>query len=261
MKKYILLISLSVVILIISSCSSNITFTNDDTITETKESSTMTQSTVPTNETSNIDNELHPQPPDDITWLSPAKVYIDNFHENGRAEWILTVHNGNQTAVEKKICITEPNETIVNIDLKYIIYGDKSSIKLESDNPNDNLEVTGIVGDDSITVKGFVSDQSRIIIIEYPYYSKYNISYRLPDHPLEGYVSAPKKVQDWVIITDSTPVLAPLETREILIAVEMPAGEVIKAKNWEFWISVMDVTTLGIVTTEICSRWLVTMRD
>jgi hypothetical protein len=214
-----------------------------------------------TGENSNNTNlEIHQQPPDDMTWLSPAKVYITDFRPDNRAEWILTVHNGNKTIREERYVTTEPNETEVTISLNHIIYDDIDDIRLESDNNADNLEVTGIAGDDSITISGFIPAASRIIVIEYPYYSKYNISYRLPDQPLEGYVNAPEQAQDWVIITDSTPLLAPDETREILVAVEMPADAVIEEKNWEFWISVMDVTTSGIVTTELCSRWLVTMR-
>lgn len=208
----------------------------------------------------NTDTEIHQQPPDDMTWLSPTKVYITNFQPDNRAEWMLTVHNGYKTAVEEKFVTTEPKETEVNIKLKYIVYGDKDDIRLESDNNADNLEVIEIVGNDSITIRGFSPAASRIMVIEYPYYSKYYISYRLPDQPIEGYVNAPEQVQDWVIITDSTPLLAPDEIREILIAVEMPADAVIEEKNWEFWISVIDVTTTGTVTTELCSRWLVTMR-
>jgi hypothetical protein len=209
----------------------------------------------------NTDTEIHQQPPDYITWLSPTKVYITDFQPDSRAEWILTVHNGNRTAREEKIVVTEPNETEVNIKLKYIIYGDKDDIRLESDNNSDTLEVIEIAGDDSISIKGFIPAASRTMTIEYPYCSEYNISYRLPDQPLEGYVNAPEQAQDWVIITDSTPLLGSDETREILIAVEMPADAVIDEKNWEFWISVMDVTTSGTVATELCSRWLITMKD
>ena len=86
------------------------------------------------------------------------------------------------------------------------------------------------------------------------------IAYRYPDHVGEGYVKPTTEAQDWVIIADSTPVLAPKETREILIALEMPKDAISPGKLWEFWISVKDQTQTGMITTELCSRWCVSMR-
>jgi hypothetical protein len=87
------------------------------------------------------------------------------------------------------------------------------------------------------------------------------VAYRYPDNVGEGYVKPAKEVQDWVIIADPTPVLAPYETREILIVLEMPEDAAVFTPKWEFWISVIDTTQTGMVKTELCSRWLVAMRS
>lgn len=128
------------------------------------------------------------QPPENVTWISPGKVMIGNFHAGGRAEYPLTIHNGQDVSVE------------------YLVY------------------------------------------------------YRTPDHVGEGYVKAPSTVQDWVIIADPTPVLAPYETKDIMVVLEMPSDAKDPAPNWEFWVGVKDNSQAGMVQTELCVRWLVQMR-
>jgi hypothetical protein len=90
------------------------------------------------------------------------------------------------------------------------------------------------------------------------------IAYRYPDHVEEGYIKPASEVQDWVIIADPwdffAPVIAPKETKEILITLVMPEDAAVFAPKWEFWISVKDTTQTGMVVTELCSRWLVQMR-
>ena len=86
------------------------------------------------------------------------------------------------------------------------------------------------------------------------------VSYRYPDHVGEGYVKPTPEAQDWVIIADSTPVLMPKETRDILVVLAIPNGAKVFAPKWEFWISVIDTTQVGTVRAELCSRWLVSMR-
>lgn len=90
--------------------------------------------------------------------------------------------------------------------------------------------------------------------------ASFAVSYRYPDHVGEDCVKPIEGVEDWVIIADPTPVLAPKETREILIVLAMPSDAAVFAPKWEFWISVIDTTQTGMVQTELCSRWLVTMR-
>lgn len=54
--------------------------------------------------------------------------------------------------------------------------------------------------------------------------AEFSVTYREPDNTGEGYVRAPTAAQGWVIIADPAPVLAAKETRDVLIAVEMPKG-------------------------------------
>lgn len=124
----------------------------------------------------------------DQVWISPSKVTVGKFYPGARAEYPLTIHNGND------------------------------------------------------------------------YQAEFSITYRAPSEAAEDYVAAPDTAQDWVIIADSTPVvLAPKETKEVLIAVEMPEGAE-APKRWEFWVVVKDETQAGMVQTELACRWLVTMK-
>lgn len=124
----------------------------------------------------------------DRTWISPGKVIIGNFYPGARAEYPVTVHNGNEASCS------------------------------------------------------------------------FTITCRPADHVDEPYVKAPSEVQDWVMIVDPTPVLAPKETKDILVTLEMPEDVEVFAPQWEFWVSVIDTTQGGVVRTELCSRWLVSMR-
>jgi len=94
------------------------------------------------------------------------------------------------------------------------------------------------------------------------------VSYRYPDHVGEEYVKPITEAQDWVIIADSTPVLMPRETKDILVVLDMPEesdkygtlNRTITGDKWEFWTSVIDTSQTGMVQTELCTRWLVSMR-
>ena len=88
----------------------------------------------------------------------------------------------------------------------------------------------------------------------------FTVSYRYPDHVGVGYDNPPSEAKDWVIIADSNPILAAQETKDILIALDMPKGAEVASEKWEFWISVVDTSQQGTVVTELCTRWLVNMR-
>jgi hypothetical protein len=123
----------------------------------------------------------------DEVWISPGKVNVDHFYPGARAEYPLTIHNGND----------QPTE--------------------------------------------------------------FSITYREASSPEEGYVTAPDETQDWVIIADPTPVIAAKDTKEVLIALEMPE-DATAPPNWEFRVVVKDVTQTGMIQTELACRWLVTMK-
>jgi hypothetical protein len=89
--------------------------------------------------------------------------------------------------------------------------------------------------------------------------AEFSVTYREPGSVGEGYVTAPNEAEGWVIIADPAPVLAAKETRQILIAVDMPKAAKAPPK-WEFWIAVKDVTQTSMVQTELACRWLIEMR-
>jgi len=134
------------------------------------------------------DAVLSGEPPADRTWISPGKVNIDNYYAGGKAEYPITIHNGN----------------------------------------------------DSVAT--------------------FSVAYRYPDRVAEGYSMPIAEAQDWIIIADSTPVLMPKETKDIRITLGMPKNAKVDSNKWEFWIAVKDTTQVGFVQTELCSRWLVSMR-
>lgn len=91
------------------------------------------------------------------------------------------------------------------------------------------------------------------------YQAEFSVAYRVPGDTSKGFATAPDAAQDWVIIADTAPVLSARETRDVLIAVEMPEGATAPEK-WEFWVSVKDETQVGMIQTELACRWLVTMK-
>lgn len=90
--------------------------------------------------------------------------------------------------------------------------------------------------------------------------ASFSVTYRYPDHVGDGYTKPSIGAQDWVIIADTTPVLASGETRDILVVLAMPEDATSPSPKWEFWVSVVDTTQEGSVTTELCCRWIVDMR-
>ena len=133
-----------------------------------------------------IDSDI--KPPEDTTWISPGKVFIEGLFPGARAEWTLSVHNGN-----------------------------------DEDAP-------------------------------------FLVTYKEPSHVEEGYDLPLAECPDWLVITETTPVLAPKETRDILIALDIPEDATISMDNWELWVSVKDASQEGTVQTQLASRVLVSMQ-
>lgn len=46
----------------------------------------------------------------DKTWISPGKVEVGNFHPGARAEWPLTIHNGNAEPARFEVRYREPSQ-------------------------------------------------------------------------------------------------------------------------------------------------------
>lgn len=113
--------------------------------------------------------------PEEVTWVSPGKVQVGNFHLGATAEWPVLVHNG--------------------------------------------------------------KDEPRT----------FRIAYKLPASAGKGYLRAPTDVvQDWVVVADSSFILAPKETKEVLVSLIMP-GEVSEreARFLEFTKSGQDYLVSG----------------
>lgn len=199
----------------------------------------------------------------DQTWLSPGKVQIGNYHAGARAEWNIRLHNGDSSFIEKKMVTTDPNESSVTLKLKRMLYGDVSGVIFTSDNTNDKFVASGYDSNtQELTIGGFAAEQTRIMSIEYPYSAKYTVYYKEPTTLTAEYSMPPNEAQDWIIIDDSSIVLAPRETREVPIIVEMPDGKQ-APKKWEFWVAVVEDVPKSAgssVNIELVSRWLVAMR-
>src|SRR4030043_687078 len=57
-------------------------------------------------------------------------------------------------------------------------------------------------------------------------YSKFRVAYSAPSRTSEGYSMPPEEAQYWIIVADSTPMLAPKETKEILVTLAIPKDTV-----------------------------------
>lgn len=92
------------------------------------------------------------------------------------------------------------------------------------------------------------------------YDAEFSVFYREAGHTGEEYVKAPAIVQEWVIVADPTPVIAPKATEDIMIALVMPEGALEMPPKFEFWVAVIDTSQTGMIRTALSSRWLVDMR-
>jgi len=127
-------------------------------------------------------------PPDGQNWISPGKVEVGNYFPGARAEWPITIHNGNNEQAE------------------------------------------------------------------------FSLVYKYPNRVLDGYSFPEYGAVDWVSFDDSLPLLAPRETKDVLVILEMPKDADFEEGKWEFWISVKDMSQGSFVQTEMVSKWRVDMR-
>lgn len=190
-----------------------------------------------------------------------------DYYPGARAEWDLRIHNGNDAVqvTEEYSVLTGADEASVEIQLKRpLADADIKNVTLFGNNTLEKLVATYYNPDTKgLVIKGLIPDSFRIITITYFAWAEFLVSYREPDYAKEGYDRPPPEAKDWVIIVDSTPVLAPKETREILVVLAMPRmvlappeKHYLYPNRWEFWVSVTEQTG-GSVQTEMASRWLV----
>ncbi len=89
--------------------------------------------------------------------------------------------------------------------------------------------------------------------------TKFSIYYRMPDYVENNFIPAPDDARDWIIIAEDSPVLAPQETKEIQVVLDLP-DKAQTPERWEFWIGVKESKEARLAT-ELCVRWLIIMRS
>lgn len=198
------------------------------------------------------------------TWVSPAEVKIGNLYPGATAEWNLRIHNGNDASIEEEMysMITDPEETVVDLNIKSPLANeDINKVVIISDNKKDNLVIISYNSNDrSLKISGFQPQAKRILTVKYKSWTGFFVEYLVSDEKRPGYALAPIEAKDWVIIEDSTPVLAPKETKEVLISISIPNDAVVKDNKWEFW-TVAGERSGGTVQIQMATRWLVEMRN
>jgi len=87
----------------------------------------------------------------------------------------------------------------------------------------------------------------------------FSVYYRIPDYVEEGFVPAPIEAPTWVTISEKSFLLEPDQTKEIEVVIKIP-DDVRTPEHWEFWIGCKEISE-NTLTTELCSRWLITMKN
>ena len=203
------------------------------------------------------------EPPEGQTWLSPGRVQIGYFYPGATAEWNILAHNGENSCKIEYYVGTDASETAGSVVLpEGLVGGSLSSVvSLVSDYLGDRPDAVRYdIGKKELTISGLAPSTTRKISITYlsPEPSTFSIYYKEPNSLTVGFSMPPVGAKDWVIVSDPSPVLAPKETRNILVSVVMPQGATAPNK-WEFWIGVAQASA-GMVQVELCSRWTVEMR-
>ena len=239
------------------------------------------------------------EPPLDKTWVLPGKVMISNFHTGARVDsQPITIHNGDSASTTFSVIarvadytasgyMKVPSDVLqdwVSIsDCTPVLgkYETKDiSVVLEMPNkPNPKqiqfLQITdvGIKYLSSLYEQAYraVKDEATRQVFE-----KYRGHERdvLPDMIDE--LVTPTKVREELLKNSDAPLLLYMSEvssvsyedfegwsdemiQRFVESGWIQRGDLTK-DNWEFWISVLDLSQTGMVTTEIASRWLVSMR-
>lgn len=86
------------------------------------------------------------------------------------------------------------------------------------------------------------------------------ISYLIPVGVREDLLPTYEKMSSWVTFEEDEVLLAPKETRTILVSIEMPEDEEPFAEDWEFWVGALS-NSGQMVRTQLGQRWIVHMGD
>jgi hypothetical protein len=88
--------------------------------------------------------------------------------------------------------------------------------------------------------------------------TEFLVYYRTPDYVEASFVTAPADARNWLTIGEEILSLAPRQTKEIQVVLNLPEDAQIP-ERWEFWIAVKENNGSQVVA-ELASRWLITMR-
>lgn len=87
----------------------------------------------------------------------------------------------------------------------------------------------------------------------------FSLSVRPADTPSQGFEKAPFAFFDWVKVQPKEIRMAPKSTEKVLISLQMTSEYTVPSK-WEFWLAVIDNSQVGMLRTELCERWRVSMK-
>jgi hypothetical protein len=200
----------------------------------------------------------------DTAWTFPGKINVSNFYPGARAEYVIKAHNDDSIMSEQKKVITEPSDVpdaegriTADIPLRQLLHnGDTGNVRpIKSSNPADRLQVLSYNAEiQAIKVAGFMPLSERLIIVEYASDSLFSVFYETVDWDVASLVT----------ITEPQFLLAPNETKEVLVILEMPKNYRAAPKQFEFRVGTGRIVSAGSDRMDVAAvnavRWLVEMR-
>jgi hypothetical protein len=87
--------------------------------------------------------------------------------------------------------------------------------------------------------------------------AEFSVYYRIPDYVETGFIPAPVEAPAWVMISDKSFSLEAGQTKKVGVELKLP-DETQFPEHWELWIGCKENIESSL-TTELCSRWLITM--
>lgn len=200
----------------------------------------------------------------DAVWFGKGLVTVDNFTLGvSRVEYFMKVHNDYSVINERKIVTTEEIDipdsrgfVTVNIPINQALHGNDVSnvLSVTSDLETDELQILRYdVQYGIVEISGFSPLTTRTIEVIYVADSQFRVYYMTKDLDVGQYVT----------ISDTSFVLKPHETKEILITLEIPEGAIEDVERFEFYLVAGKIVSAvgGMKVTNECKAvWVVNMR-
>jgi hypothetical protein len=232
-------------------------------------------------------------PPSNRTWISPGKVNISNYYLGARADYNITIHNGKPENIQFDVKFRTPDyvdagygiapsiykDWIIIADMTPVLASQETkdilvSVQMPVDADEDVVRIWQVASAGTEYLK---SERNRI---HGELLNVYREKYK-GQEDCEGMAVAEAN-RETDIRLQSMPETSLLQYIEDIRVVtysqfqwERPNDSslvnTLKQKNyvetydlskdkWEFWISVFDTQQPGQLTTELASRWIITMR-